>query len=63
MAIKVTNEYFPDNIDIQELIDSYDLDQAAENGQCHHVPDEYEDGVPFCIDCGALLCGAKAYGR
>ncbi len=22
---------------------------------CHHVPDAYEDGVPFCIDCGVRL--------
>ncbi len=36
----------------REIVNQYDLNKPA---VCHHVPDAYEDGVPFCIDCGVRL--------
>ncbi len=36
----------------REIVNQYDLNKPA---VCHHVPDQYEDGVPFCIDCGVRV--------
>ncbi len=36
----------------REIVNQYDLNQPV---VCHHVPDEYEDGAPFCIDCGVRV--------
>lgn len=36
----------------REIVNQYDLNRPA---VCHHVPDAYEDGVPFCIDCGVRV--------
>ncbi len=36
----------------REIVNQYDLNKPA---ICHHVTDQYEDGVPFCIDCGVRV--------
>ncbi len=48
----LANPPFAGAIKSVSTLRQYDLNKPA---VCHHVPDQYEDGVPFCIDCGVRV--------